>query len=345
MCRGAAFFIITLLVATGHASTWNNIPDFYSQYATFGIAQIALGITCDSAIPHGDQRPCNPALAPYSEERSAMASLSLGGDYSQIFKYAKYINQNDKFGLAQSILNEQSPTEFNGMASLGYTTHAFNIWASPIHTYYFSEVRNSVNPNVNLIAMQEASIAAQYGIKLDENWSVGLQVAGFDRKFVSVQGAIFDVIADPNSYLGTNGQSGLFFEPGVAFILQDPWHFRLTGMVRELGFISQTFAQVPMGTTFDFGTGFSVPIDPSWGAWDFLFGVTGGPDSPDRTAPWRVSSTYKIGLVDSFIGYDPDTFSLGANVGFDTIRVGLMFQQLETDQTKNSIFSQASYVF
>ena len=70
--------------------------------------------------------------------------------------------------LAQSILNQAGPTAFSGFASAGYTTHSFNIWATPFHSYYFAMVRNSVNPEISLVAMQEASVGVQYGIKLEK---------------------------------------------------------------------------------------------------------------------------------------------------------------------------------
>src|SRR6202044_993102 len=110
------------------------------------------------------------------------------------------------------------PTTFSGFASAGYTAKYFNLWATPFHSYYFASVRNSVSPEVSLVAMQEASFAGQFGFKLDDNWSTGLQIAGFNRRFVATQSTIFDFIADPSSYLGTNTQNGIFFEPAVTYV-------------------------------------------------------------------------------------------------------------------------------
>ena len=174
---------------------------------------------------------------------------------------------------------------------------------------------------------------------------MGLQVAALTRRFVATQSSVFDILADPVDSLGTQTQNALFFEPGFAYVASNPWRFRLTGMVKELGFVNQNYDEVPMGTNFDFGTGFNVPFDPDWGRFDFLLDFAVGADNGMRTTPWRLGSTYKIGLVSSFVGYDPGDFSIGANVGFEDFKVGLMFQQIQLDEAKNSISSQVSYVF
>ena len=135
--------------SAGRANPWGTVPAFYAQYASFGIETLGLNIACGPAIPADGDRPCNPALASYSEGNHFQADILLGGDYSQIFKYAQYLDQNDKASLAQSIITQSGPSLFNGFASLGYTGQSFNVWASPFHSFYFSEVRNSIK-NINI---------------------------------------------------------------------------------------------------------------------------------------------------------------------------------------------------
>ena len=54
------------------------------------------------------------------------------------------------------------------------------------------------------------------------------------------------------------------------------------GMVSELGFLDQSYDEIPMGTSYDFGTGFSVPMDSECGKLEFLLNFTAGDDNVIR---------------------------------------------------------------
>ncbi len=332
-------------VLSSSASPWTNKNEFYNNTGLYTLEQKALGPTCLALTPSATERPCSPSLASQNRGSNLEALISLGGNYSKALSFVDYLNKNEKVKLVREILDEREPIEFDGHISAGFTAQNFNVWATPLRAYYFSTVRNSVSPEAYLVAMQESTASVQYGSAISESVSLGAQLTGFTRKFISNRDQVYNVLAESSDFLKSKTQNGVFFDPAITYFDKDLWDFRLTAIVENLGFVDRSFEEIPVQSQMTLAAGFQIPLDPDFGELSLLTSYRTYFESVRPPSPIHFGVNYKLGLFSGYLSGGAEEFSIGADVGFDPLKVSLLYQRLERDYLRDNVITQVSYAF
>lgn len=340
--------LLSLILAASSAQASRNqvlsrsaSPYFLQGDRSF-LSHKVLGSACASFRSLSTEPACNPALlgedldSELSDSKGILfpkgyfaANVFFGDDYETLYKNKDLISGDNKMALAQSLLSEKDPVRFSGAASLWWRGETIAIVYQPLRLTYFSFVKNQSYPDVVAHAMQEQSLAVQWGGFLSKQWRVGVQARMIDRKFVHEEFNLFDAVPEIDKYLQVKSQKLILIEPGVAFEMKggeglERWRSIFTANLANLGFVDKNYDEVPRRGILDTGLSLSPPV----GLGDLELGLSYRWSSEiEGDRKFRFAGQYRLGLAGFLFAVDPDQWSLGVLSSYRAISAGLMYER------------------
>ena len=317
----ALFFCFTTA-----AEAQNQFPSMSDPFRGFDLTRIALGPSCAGVISATESLPCQPALLAANPQRKFSGNLVIGNEYSKIYNSSKLVNEGRRTEVVEEVLTQQRPLELNGSAQIWFRSSNIAVSFVPAAVSYFSYVRNSAYPNIQLQAMLERNLTARVGSYLGDDFYLGFQARGVDRTFVQDQFDFYEYLARPESYLQPQRQRAIYLEPAVAYVHPSDWKPRATAMLSNLGWADQkhnAFALSPVVTT---AVGVSPPLEAidldlslAYRLSDRFDGQEGG---------LSFGSHLQVGILSATFGAGKDHLSAGVQSIYEHIRVGLLYQRV-----------------
>lgn len=364
--RFLGVIFILLISMTVHASrgrvlNMSAAPFFLDGNRSF-ISHKVLGTTCSSFRSLSHEPVCNAALLGENQKIESgrdhpdslifpkgyfAANIFFGDDYEILYKNKDAIEADDKMILAESLLSERDPVSFSGSANLWWRGETLALIYQPLRLTYFSLVKNQAYPDIVIHAMQEQSMAVQWGGFLNSDLRIGLQARLIDRKFVHEEFNLFDAIPEMDRHLVLRSQKLILIEPGFVYEVHgdedvEQWRPLLTANLTNIGFADHLYDDVPSRAVLDTGFSLSPPI--AFGDWELGLNYRWA-SQIDGDKKMRLASQYRLGLAGFLFAIDQDQWSFGVISNYRSVSAGLMYERTRAENIDGqSKYEDSGYV-
>lgn len=325
--RGSPFALLLLasLIVSKSVANSGVAPNMSDPFRGFDITRIALGSACSANLAAVDSLPCQPALLSAQPSRKFAGNLLIGNEYSKIYNYSKLVDDGQRSEVVQEILTQGRPLELNGAAQLWFRSSNVALSFVPAAVSYFSYVQNSAYPSLQVQAMLERSLSAQFSSYVGEDFYLGLQLRGVDRTFVQDRFDFYEYLARPNDYLKTQRQRALYVEPAVAYVHSSAWKPRATAMLSNIGWTDQKHQALAMSPIATTALGISPPLEGMNLDLSLAYRLSDRFSGEERG--FAFGTHFQVGLLSATFGFSQQNTSAGLHSIYKKVRVGLLYQR------------------
>ncbi len=328
-----ALLIVTLLQMHLVAKS-NTLDDTSGRYFVTGqevpLPFVVLGSSCYSTRLLKHLPPCNPAQLVTQEDQNFGANFAIGEDYQFLSRNEDLIREDNKQNLAQRLLYENKNIRFEGSSQIYFLFPSAAITFQPGRWTYFSGLVNSAYPDLVIHAMQEQGFQFQFGTALNRNFSLGLSIRAFERKFVHETLNIADAVSSPNSYFKLKKQQVYFFNPGFLYEFGDTENslFNVMAFSFNVSNIGVREGDKPENSykdpVYDLGWSASPEVDSGRFEWILNYRYI---DLLEAERRFRLSFTYEEEDQSLLLALAQDEISFGAFSDFFFLRSGFMLRR------------------
>lgn len=317
-----------------HFSYADTLDDTSGRYFITGqeipLPYVVLGPACYSIRLLKHLPPCNPAQLVTQEGHQFGANLTIGEDYQFLSRNEDLIRGDNKKDLAQRLLYENKNIRFEGSSQIYFLFPAASVSLQPARWTYFSGLINSSYPDLAIHAMQEQGVQVQFGTALDENFSLGVSLRAFERKFVHEIVNVFDAVSYPENYFNLKTQQVYFIQPGLLYefgnnensyfkVMSFSFHISNIG-VREGDKSEKTYKD----PVYDFGWSVSPEVSDGLFEWSLSYRYVELLEAERRV---RLALAYQIDTQTFLLSVAENETSIGAFSDFFFLQSGLMLRR------------------
>ena len=310
---------------------------FLSEY---GVTSASLGSTCAVFPIASDALFCSPIwIATEKNDKPGFkGNFFFGNDISNTGETMRLASGNASAADVKSIFSTHQNSYLSSNLELGYTASTWAFSYIPARVIYYSQFNNEALPELHLFASVEKEARAQMASYVQNDVFLGLQLRYINRKFISGQFFLTDVLAENgNSLLESKNQDNVFLEPSIAYIPDgNDWTPSVVASVENLGWISKNYNEFPSSPKLNLGS--SIVLFQQ-GKQKLAAGINAGydRDSRDIISPLGIGSIYQYGALRLSGSLHEYRSSAGFIVVYKNVETGLVYvnQTVDSNGFKN----------
>lgn len=285
----------------------------------------ALGAACFGMDAQVDGLPCNPAFMAKERPSEFKINFFFGNNISNVQEITKLVDGSGDEGTVEKLFHQTSSDEMEANVEATYLHENWGLSYSPYRLFFYSLIRNSALPEINLYAGEEQSISAQIASYGDKDFYWGLQLKGVERKFIASEFTLTDAIASGGSnYFAVQTQRAAYLEPGFLYSWEEEsWKPQVGLTVKNFGFVDHKYDELSTNPDWHFAGSIKPPIELGvleFGL-DFLVNsyVTNLSDVP------HLAASYKLGAVQAMASCSDNDYSVGFLLKYQEWNGGLTY--------------------
>ena len=350
--RGYEKVAILFLVVFYHSSSFAQNTDlaFSRNARTFETQQASLvsksmAFACLSMMIVPDGLPCNPAFTPLRKSATLGVEGLISNGYSTLNTMQKILSGTVDQDLINTLTDPQKRVlQIEGNIEIDLMSQYLNARYTPASLKFFSVVRNESYPKIDLYAVQEDNYVFQTGYEFAKGLFGGLQFRSLERKFIKQEFLAGDLGTDAGKQLLTpENQSGMYLEPGIAYIYDSIWKPRVSAMLVNLGVQSGQFNDLKEPLEAQFSLGVTAPL--KWGSFDFEVDYRSMTyEEPTMIERLHWGGFYHLGTMYLSGGVDYNGISGGIYYGLQQINAGIMYSTTQVPWRNEDYYTQTVYV-
>lgn len=301
-----------------------------------------VGHACLGLLVVRDSLPCNPAWTAFSKESDLGVSLLLSNGAAALDKVKPLLDKQITQEQIESLFKDSKVLQIEANADLYFRSKYLNGRFTPDTVKGFFVIRNEANPDIEIFAIEEKGFEFQSGIEVYSNLFVGAQLRFLTRNFIRRQFKLLDLATPEGSQLlRAKNQNATYLEPGVAYIFPGRWRPRVSVLMANLGWVSETFEELPNRAELQPGFGISPPL--AWGTLDLTLDYRSLSFEEADLEKLRYGAAYHFGAMTLTAGLDANGLSGGVYYALLNLNAGLIYSTTKF-LNDDDYFSETVYV-
>ena len=310
----------------------------------------SLGTTCFAMDAVVDGLPCNPAFAAKERKAQFQTHIFFGNNVSYVHDVNDIMNNQVNENNIEHLFNQTRSSEMEANVEAGFLTEKFGLSFSPYRLSYYSLIRNSALPVITLYAGEEQMIRGQLASFVKDDFYLGLQVRGVQRRFILSEFTLTDALVENSQedIFRVREQKAIYFEPGLLWAPEDrKWDPQVSIVISQLGAVDKKYTELPASPQGHLGASVKPPVTLG----ELELGTTLTAQS--RFEKWpeliRLGVSYKLGATQYVASGTDNQYSLAFLLHYKGVRGGLTydfrkFQNLlgEADEVR-TVYTQIGF--
>lgn len=286
----------------------------------------SLGTTCFAMDAVVDGLPCNPAFTAKERKAQFQTHVFFGNNVSYVHDVNDIMNNQTNQTNIEHLFNQTRSSEMEANVEAGFLNEKFGLSFSPYRLSYYSLIRNTALPVITLYAGEEQIIRTQLASYIQDDFYMGVQLRGVQRRFILSEFTLTDALAEnsQDDIFRVREQKAIFFEPGFLWAPEDrQWSPQVSLVMTQLGAVDRKYTELPASPQGHLGVSVKPPVPLG----ELELGTTFTAQS--RYESWtelvRLGGSYKLGATQYVISGTSNQYSLAFLLHYKGVRGGLTY--------------------
>lgn len=304
-----------------------------------------LAGACLSIIEAPDDIPCAASNLVFDENSVFSGQLALSNGYSSLSLIRETLGNNLSAEFIDLVL-DQKVFQIDTAIQVYFKSKYFSGKYVPMSVRAFIGLRNDVNPNIDIFAVEEKGFYFQLSSTvINKRLSVGIQIRALDRTLVKSTFKASDFGVEQDSDLVSSEEYKVFYlDPSLTYKIPKFYNLVLTGALVNLG-SSKLKNRTDVKEPIAFRVGGS--MEKSLLKYGTLRGSLeyGRQDYTENFInSLRLGFIYTYGGMKIIGGLNTYGMSTGVHFGISNIQAGIVYSSSRFPDLSNDSFVQTVYV-
>ncbi len=322
--RTATLFVGILLTQMQSLAAYvlNELPgQFTPNSASMSVK--TLGGSCYALAEIQDGAPCAASFLALVKRPRFFGTALVGNGYDAVKTTNDVLYKPLSRGDLENLFSEKSYLEAAGSVKLTFLAPHFAAQFTPYEATLNSIIRNASYPVVGIHAINERSLRLSWGSELWKNILAGSHLRIFERRFVHDEFQMFQAITNSGALLKPHEQTGFSLDPSLTWWFDNPWQFRWTLGVENLGWVNKSYSEMPFQPQFTSGIGVATPL--SLGLLEMGLDLRMPRDRSLALNDFMFGSNYRFGALQFLAGINERYVAGGIRFALRNIDLGVSY--------------------